>query len=359
MSYEKRGSGLDLVSCFLLKEHAPSHEKIRNLQLSVKHGKKMYIARKRGVFMNIHKHLRNLFLVSTALFWANCSNDSAVSSPATIADGNASNQDSIESSSSVESSSEQATSEENNTESSSSEDTNTESSSSETSVKQSSSSEEQRKYTMINKTELLPNSCEPNRYGITPGHNYFIDDFANGIGRSRIEEILSDSSAFADSTAQETKECLKSILDTISYFTLLYGTSPYAVLDVKCSDGSTYFSQVVKKYAEQNDITEEETFQVSEQYDKDVKKRLQKIKQQIDGCLQTETEPFENHCSSNIADNSKEECDIEKMPYKEVTLGISTCYGKNAKDDSGKDIEIIECDKMFGMNKKMTMIRQL
>lgn len=309
--------------------------------------------------MNIHKHLRNLFLVSTALFWANCSNDSAVSSPATIADGNASNQDSIESSSSVESSSEQATSEENNTESSSSEDSNTESSSSETSVKQSSSSEEQRKYTMINKTELLPNSCEPNRYGITPGHNYFIDDFANGIGRSRIEEILSDSSAFADSTAQETKECLKSILDTISYFTLLYGTSPYAVLDVKCSDGSTYFSQVVKKYAEQNDITEEETFQVSEQYDKDVKKRLQKIKQQIDGCLQTETEPFENHCSSNIADNSKEECDIEKMPYKEVTLGISTCYGKNAKDDSGEDIEIIECENRFGKNKITTMIRQL
>ena len=309
--------------------------------------------------MTIRKHLRNLFLVSTALFWANCSSDSAVSSPATIAEGNASNQDSIGSSSSVESSSEQATSEENNTESSSSEDSNTESSSSETSVKQSSSSEEQRKYTMINGTELLPNSCEPNRYGITPGHNYFIDDFANGIGRSRIEEILSDSSAFADSTAQETKECLKSILDTISYFTLLYGTSPYAVLDVKCSDGSTYFSQVVKKNAEQNDITEEETFQVSEQYDKDVKKRLQKIKQQIDGCLQTETEPFENHCSSNIADNSKEECDIEKMPYKEVTLGISTCYGKNAKDDSGEDIEIIECENRFGKNKITTMIRQL
>lgn len=299
--------------------------------------------------MTIRKHLRNLFLVSTALFWANCSNDSNVSSPATFAEGESSSQDRIESSSSVESSSEQATSEENNTESSSSEDTNTESS----------SSEEQRKYTIINETELLPNSCEPNRYGITPGDNYFIDDFANGIGQSRIEEILSDSSAFADSAAQETKGCLKSILDTISHFAALYGTSPYAVLDVKCSDGSTYFSQVVKEYAEQNDITEEETFQVSEQYDKDVKKRLQKIKQQIDGCLQTETEPFENHCSSNIADNSKEECDIEKMPYKEVTLGIYTCYGKNAKDDSGEDIEIIECENRFGKNKRTTMIRQL
>ncbi|MBO7062227.1 MAG: hypothetical protein J6W54_14225 [Fibrobacter sp.] len=312
--------------------------------------------------MNIHKHLRNLFLVSTALFWANCSNDSAVSSPATIAEGNASNQDSIESSSSVESSSEQATSEENNTESSSSEDTNTESSSSETSVKQSSSSEEQRKYTLINdfnNFELLPDFCEPNRYGITPGDEYYIKYFANSIGQTRIEEILSDSSAFADSAAQETRECLKSVLDTISYFPLLYGTSPKAVLDVKCSDGSTYYSQVVKKYAEQNNITEEEAFQVSEQYDKGVEERLQKIKQQIDGCLQTETAPFENNCSSNIADNSKEECDIEKMPYKEVTLGISTCYGKKAKDDSGKDIEIIECDKMFGMNKKMTMIRQL
>ena len=309
--------------------------------------------------MNIHKHLRNLFLVSTALFWANCSSDSDVSSPATFAEGESSSQDRIESSSSVESSSEQATSEENNTESSSSEDTNTESSSSDTSVKQSSSSEEQRKYMMINETELLPNSCEPNRYGITPGHDFFIDDFANGIGQSRIEEILSDSSAFADSAAQETKECLKSILDTISHFALLYGTSPYAVLDVKCSDGSTYFSQVVKEYAEQNDITEEEIFQVSEQYDRDVKDRLQKIKQQIDSCLQTETEPFEYHCTSNIADNSKEECDIEKMPYKEVNLGIYTCYGKNAKDDSGEDIEIIECENRFGKNKITTMIRQL
>ena len=287
--------------------------------------------------MNIHKHLRNLFLVSTALFWANCSSDSDVSSPATTAEGQSSSQDSIESSSSVGNSSEQASSEENNTESSSSE----------TSTKQSSSSEELRKYTLINdfnNYELLPDSCEPNRYGITPGREYFIKFFANTIGQSRIEEILSDSSAFADSAAQETRECLNSVLDTISYFPLLYGASPKAVLDVKCSDGSTYFSQVVKKYAEQNDITEEETFQVSEQYDKDVKKRLQKIKQQIDGCLQTETEPFENHCSSNIADNSKEECDIEKMPYKEVTLGISTCYGKNAKDDSGEDVEKITCD---------------
>jgi hypothetical protein len=46
------------------------------------------------------------------------------------------------------------------------------------------------------------------------------------------------------------------------------------------------------------------------------------------------------------------------MPYKEVTLGISTCYGKNAKDDSGEDIEIIECENRFGKNKITTMIRQ-
>ena len=235
----------------------------------------------------------------------------------------------------------------NSSEQASSEENNTESSSSETSSKQSSSSEELRKYTLINNFnnyEFLPDSCEPNQYGITPGAEYFIKDFANGIGQSRIEEILSDSSAFADSAAQETKVCLKSILDTISHFALLYGTSPYAVLDVKCSDRSTYFSQVVKRYAEQNDITEEEAFQVSEQYDKGVEERLQKIKQQIDSCLQTETEPFEYLCTSNIADNSKEECDIEKMPYKEVNLGISTCYGKNAKDDSGEDVEKITCD---------------
>ena len=290
--------------------------------------------------MNIHKHLRNLFLVSTALFWANCSSDSDVSSPKNDAEGSSissSSQDSIESSSSVGNSSEQASSEENNTESSSSE----------TSTKQSSSSEELRKYTLINNFnnyEFLPDSCEPNQYGITPGDEYYIEYFANSIGQSRIEEILSDSSAFADSAAQETRECLKSVLDTISYFPLLYGTSPKAVLDVKCSDGSTYYSQVVKKYAEQNNITEEEAFQVSEQYDKGVEERLQKIKQQIDGCLQTETAPFENNCSSNIAEESKEKCDIEKMSYKESILGIATCYGKNAKDDSGEDVEKITCD---------------
>ena len=284
--------------------------------------------------MNIHKHLRNLFLVSTALFWANCSNDSDISSPRNDAEGQSSSQDSIESSSSVGNSSEQASSEENNTESSSSE----------TSTKQSSSSEELRKYTSINYSEFLPDSCEPNQYGITPGDEYYIKYFANSIGQSRIEEILSDSSAFADSVAQETKACLKSVLDTISHFALLYGTSPYAVLDVKCSDGSTYFSQLVKNYAMQQKITEEEAFQESEQYDKGVKERLQKIKQQIDSCLQTETKPFEYHCTSNIADNSKEECDIEKMPYKEVNLGIFTCYGKNAKDDSGEDVEKITCD---------------
>ena len=276
--------------------------------------------------MNIRKHLRNLFLVSTALFWANCSSDSDVSSPATTAEGQSSSQDSIESSSSVGNSSEQASSEENNTESSSSE----------TSTKQSSSSEELRKYTLINDFELLPDSCEPNRYGIPPGSEYFINFFANTIGKSRIEELLSDSSAFADSAAQETRECLKSVLDTISYFPLLYGASPKVVLDVKCSDGSTYFSQAVKRYAEQNNITEEEAFQVSEQYDKGVEERLKKIKQQIDGCLQTETEPFEYHCISN--------CDIEKMPNKEANLGISTCYGKTEKNDSGEDVEKITCD---------------
>ncbi len=310
---------MDWTSFFYSKKHVFNHEKKRYLELPVKHGKKRYIARKRGVFMNIHKHLRNFFLVSTALFWANCSSDSDVSSPATTAEGQSSSQDSIDSSSSVESSSE-------------------------TSAEQSSSSEKQRKYTLINKSEFIPDSCEPNQYGITPGDEYYIEYFANSIGQSRIEEILSDSSAFADSAAQETKVCLKSVLDTISHFAPLYGTSPYAVLDVKCSDGSTYFSQLVKNYAKQQKITEEEAFQVSEQYDRDVKDRLQKIKQQIDSCLQTETEPFEYHCTSNIADDSKEECAIEKKPSKKVLLGIFSCHGNIAKNNSGKDVEMIECD---------------
>ena len=271
--------------------------------------------------MNIHKHLRNLFLISTALLWANCSNDSDVSSPMNDTEGSSissSSQDSIDSSSSVESSSE-------------------------TSAK-SSSSGKQRKYTLINKSEFIPDSCEPNRYGITPGEEYSIKHFASKNGKSRIEELLSDSSAFTDSANQESKECLESVLDTIKTKIYLYGTSSQAVLDVKCSDGSTYFSQIVKNYAKQHKIAEEEAFQVSEQYDKDAKEMEQQIKQQIDQCLQTETEPFDKLCTSNIADDSKEECAIEKKPSKKVLLGIFSCHGNIAKNNSGKDVEMIECD---------------
>ena len=271
--------------------------------------------------MNIHKHLRNLFLVSTALFWANCSSDSDVSSPKNNAEGSSISSSSIESSSTAEESS-SATETDSAQSSSAAEKT---SSSSKESLppeiliqEESSTSSELVVTKLINvrdHAEVIPDSCEPNRNGCNPSFGMSAEQLAEQSARSRIQEILSPDSGSADSISEESKECLKSILDTIQKPVMLYGPPSEITLDVKCSDGSTYFSQSLKKYAEQSQITEEEAVQKSEQCDMDRERIKKKIDEQIDNCL-----------------------GIKKSA--EAVL----CYNDTAKNEAGTSFDIIECD---------------
>ena len=270
--------------------------------------------------MNIHKHLRNFFLVSTALFWANCSNDSDISSPRNDAEGSSISSSSVESSAAKESSS--ATETDATQTSSSAE--NTSSSAEETLptevvFKEKSSSSGNLNISKIinirDQAEVVPDSCEPNRYGCNPSFGMGAEQLAELSARSRIQEILSPDSGSADSISEESKECLKSILDTIQKPVMLYGPPSEITLDVKCSDGSTYYSQSLQIYAEQSKITPEEAVQKSEQCDKDRERIKTKIDEQIDNCL-----------------------GIKKSA--EAVL----CYNDTAKNAAGTSFDIIECD---------------
>ena len=271
--------------------------------------------------MNIHKHLRNLFLVSTALFWANCSSDSDVSSPKNDTEGSSISSSSIESSSTAE---ENSSATETDSAQSSSAAENTSSSAEETLptevvFKEKSSSSGNLNISKIinirDQAEIVPDSCEPNRNGCNPSFGMSAEQLAEQSAHSRIQEILLSDSGSANPISEETKECLKSILDTIQKPVMLYGPSSEITLDIKCSDGSTYFSQSLKKYAEQSQITEEEAVQKSEQCDKDRERIKKKIDEQIDNCL-------------GIKDSS------------EAVL----CYNDTAKNEAGTSFDIIECD---------------
>lgn len=262
--------------------------------------------------MNIRKHLRNLFLVSTALFWANCSNDGDISSPKNDTEGSSISSSSIESSSATETSSSQPLSSSEKASSSS------ESSLSLIIQEESSSSGNLNISKIINirdQAEIVPDSCEPNRNGCNPSFGMSAEQLAEQSAHSRIQAILLSDSGSANPISEETKECLKSILDTIQKPVMLYGPSSEITLDIKCSDGSTYFSQSLKKYAEQSQITPEEAVQKSEQCDKDRERIKKKLNEQIDNCL-------------GIKDSS------------EVVL----CYNDTAKNAAGTSFDIIECD---------------
>ena len=271
--------------------------------------------------MNIHKHLRNLFLVSTALFWANCSNDSDISSPRNDAEGSSISSSSIESSSTAK---ESSSATETDSAQSSSAAENTSSSAEETLptevvFKEKSSSSGNLNISKIinlrDQAEVVPDSCEPNRNGCNPSFGMSAEQLAEQSAHSRIQEILSPDSGPADTISEESKECLKSILDTIQKPVMLYGPPSEITLDVKCSDGSTYYSQSLQIYAEQSKITPEEAVQKSEQCDKDRERIKKKIDEQIDNCL-----------------------DIKKST--EAVL----CYNDTAKNEAGTSFDIIECD---------------
>ena len=264
--------------------------------------------------MIIRKHLRNLFLVSTALFWANCSNDSDVTSPKNDTEGSSISSSSIESSATTETDSAQTSSSaENNS-----------SSAEEMKIQKKSSSSIELTVTkainVMDHMETIPDSCESNRFGCNPSFGIGTERMAELSARSRIQKILSPDSISADSSStdsisEESKECLKSMLDTLQQPIVLYGSSSKITLDVKCSDGSTYFSQSLQIYAEQNKITVEEAVKKSEQCDKDREEAKKKLDKQIDNCL-------------------------DSKKSSEPVL----CYNDTAKNEAGTSFDIIECD---------------
>lgn len=306
------------------KNHVFNHRKILISQKHVNCEKKWYIEGK-VVFMNIHKHLRGLFLISTALFWANCSNDTDISSPKNDAEGLSNSLSDIESSSSKESGQEQASSAE---ESSTSEGNRTEqdstaakSSSSQGKKTESSSSLDMQKvYKGINPItgsaigEIIPDSCEPNRFGWDPKSDALISYFSEYSTRSRIEKMLSPDSGSAASISEESKECLKSMLDTLSQAAYLYGSDPRVALDAKCSDGSIYYSKEVTEYAKREGISEEEAIKEYEKYDDMYRKKTMILDQEVDNCL-----------------------DPSERPTRIM------CYSDTVQNTSGKTFDIIEC----------------
>ena len=284
--------------------------------------------------MNIRKHLRNLFLVSTALFWANCSSDSDVSSPNTDAEGLASSSSSLgnsaieQSSSATESSAEQAhlaetsSSEGYSTELASSQNEQTVSSSSRTMVAESSSSDDHLKvYRYINYMwdhQNIPDSCEPNRYGLDPKDESMIGHFVGPHARYQINKILSPDSGLGDSISEKSKECLESMLDTLSNGVMLYGANPFVTLDAKCSDGSIFYTNRIKNYAKDEKITEEEAIQKYEESYKNYDEINHNLEQQIIDCLDS----------------------TERSALPPKTL----CYKDTIQNASGNTFDIIECD---------------
>ena len=234
--------------------------------------------------MNLRKHWKNLLLTITAFLWASCTSESttqplygAVCPPEGCGNPGveSSSSDAAESSSSdalANSSSEAETS--------SSSEINAPSSSS---VVESSSSAKGLKIdkviNMMDGVEVIPDSCEPNREGYNPAYPYKNQN-AKGAIRSKIQSIISN-----DSVSAESKDCLKDILTQIQQSAMLYGVSPHIVIDVKCSDGTTYNSKATKELAEMLGITEEEFVKRSEELDKANDEAQQQLEQKINECL--------------------------------------------------------------------------
>ena len=275
------------------------------------------------MFMNIHKHLRSLFLISTALFWANCSNDTDISSPKNDTEGLSNSLSDIESSSSKESGQGQASSAE---ESSTSEGKRTEqdstaaksSSSQGTQARSSSSSDELKVYKVINAMfddEAIPDSCEPNRFGWNPDYEILIKLGTESSARDRIERILSPDSGSAIPISEKSKECLESMLDTLSHPAYLYGSDPRVTLDAKCSDGSIYYSVQITKYAKREGLSEEDAVQKFEESERLFHENGMNLDKQIDNCL-----------------------DPSERPTRIL------CYRDTVQNASGNTFDIIECD---------------
>jgi len=224
--------------------------------------------------MNIRKHWKKIVLAATAFFWASCHyEDEAQPLYGVYCPPEGCGEPELSSSSEAipESSSEKAgNSSESNAPSSSS-------------IEQSSSSSRDliahKAINLMDGMEIIPDSCDANREGYNPA---YMSPYSKA-GTDSQSKVW--NAANSDSISAESKECLENIMANLQQPVTAYGVTSHIVLDVKCSDGSTFYSKATKKLAESYGITEEEVVKKSEAFDKAYEEGLQKIEQKINNCL--------------------------------------------------------------------------
>ena len=133
--------------------------------------------------------------------------------------------------------------------------------------------------------EVIPDTCEPNREGYNPAYMTPAKT-AEMAFSSKISKMLEDQSI-----TPEAEECLKDIMSHLQQPVAAYGVTSELVLDVKCKDGSTYFSKSTLRYAERYEVTPEEFVKMSEECDKKFDEATQKLTEKAEACLEKPEEP--------------------------------------------------------------------
>ncbi|MBO7413764.1 MAG: hypothetical protein J6U20_08910 [Fibrobacter sp.] len=176
--------------------------------------------------MNIRKHLKRLFLISTAIFWTSCSDDSQSSNP--VAEPEANN-------SSVAAQCHEA----------------------EKVVK--------RKFN----TDIMNDPVAYATKSAEKGAQLTI--------RDSIEEKISDNAP----------ACLKRMLDTLETPVYLYGApSPdYIATKFECDDGTSYINEDYLRYQEELEEYEKKYAIFNETYDQIEEKRVAELKNLMDSCI--------------------------------------------------------------------------
>ena len=133
--------------------------------------------------------------------------------------------------------------------------------------------------------EVLPEGCEPNREGYNPAY-MAPSQTAEIAFSSKIAKMLEK-----EGITPEAEECLKDIMAHLQQPVMAYGVTSELVLDVKCKDGSTYFSKSTLRYAERYEVTPEEFVAMSEACDKKFDEATQKLTEKAEACLEKPEEP--------------------------------------------------------------------
>ena len=146
----------------------------------------------------------------------------------------------------------------------------------------------QKVINVMSDMEVIPDTCEPNREGYNPAY-MAPSQTAEIAFSSKIAKMLEK-----EGITPEAEECLKDIMAHLQQPVMAYGVTSELVLDVKCKDGSTYFSKSTLRYAERYEVTPEEFVAMSEACDKKFDEATQKLTERAEACLEPKEQDIEN-----------------------------------------------------------------